>query len=71
MGRGYFVPFMPLFSEDISQRFMLERFGQYAVGNEASTLEIIWGMISNPLRLLIELVTPVNRTIKYLIGQLD
>ena len=69
MGRGYFVPFMPLFSEDISQRFMLERFGQYAVGNEASTLEIIWGMISNPLRLLIELVTPVNRTIKYLIGQ--
>ncbi len=59
---------MPLFSKDISQRFMLERFGQYADGNEASTLEIIWGMISNPWRLLVELVTPVDRTIKYLLG---
>ncbi|MBD2451895.1 DUF2079 domain-containing protein [Nostoc sp. FACHB-152] len=61
---------MPLFSKDISQRFMIERFGQYADGNEASTLEIIWGMISNPLRLLVELVTPVDRTIRYLIAQL-
>ncbi len=60
---------MPLFSQDISQRFMIERFGQYADGNEASTLEIIWGMISNPWRLLVELVTPVDRTIRYLIAQ--
>jgi uncharacterized membrane protein len=60
---------MPLFSKDISQRFMLERFGQYADGEEASTLEIIWGMISNPLRLLIELITPLDSTIKYLLGQ--
>lgn len=60
---------MPLFSEDISRRFMLERFGQFADGDEASTLEIIWGMISNPWRLIVELVTPVDRTIKYLIGQ--
>lgn len=60
---------MPLFSKDISQRFMLERFGQYADGEEASTIEIIWGMISNPLRLLVELFTPPDRTIKYLLGQ--
>lgn len=60
---------MPLFSKDISQRFMLERFGQYAQGKEASTLEILWGMIANPLRLLIELVTPVDKTIRYLLGQ--
>ncbi len=60
---------MPLFSKDISQRFMLERFGQYAQGKEASTLEILWGMIANPLRLLIELVTPADRTIRYLLGQ--
>jgi uncharacterized membrane protein len=60
---------MPIFSADISKRFMLERFGQYADGNEASTLEIIWGMISNPWRLFVELVTPVDRTIRYLIGQ--
>ncbi|PLZ96238.1 hypothetical protein CEN50_19400 [Fischerella thermalis CCMEE 5268] len=60
---------MPLFSKDISQRFMLERFGQYADGEEASTIEIIWGMISNPPRLLVELFTPLDRTIKYLLGQ--
>ncbi|MGI8500774.1 MAG: DUF2079 domain-containing protein [Hassallia sp.] len=60
---------MPLFSQDISQRFMMERFGQYANGNEASTVQIIWGIVSNPIRLLVELVTPVDRTIKYLLGQ--
>ena len=60
---------MPLFSEDIAKRFMLERFGQYASGESASTLEIIWGMISNPWRLIVELVTPVGETIKYLLGQ--
>ncbi|MGK7917104.1 MAG: DUF2079 domain-containing protein [Prochloraceae cyanobacterium] len=60
---------MPLFSADISKRFMLERFGQYATGEEASTLEIIWGMISNPWRLLVELFTPFFRTLNYLIGQ--
>lgn len=60
---------MPLFSEDIAKRFMLERFGQYAEGESASTLEIIWGMISNPWRLLVELVTPVGKTVTYLLGQ--
>ncbi len=60
---------MPLFSEDISQRFMMERFGQYADGEEASTLEIIWGMISNPWRLMVELFTPFFGTLKYLLGQ--
>ncbi|MBW4594823.1 MAG: DUF2079 domain-containing protein [Brasilonema angustatum HA4187-MV1] len=61
---------MPLFSEDVSRRFMLERFGQFGDGDgKASTQEIIWGMISNPWRLIVELVTPVDRTIKYLLGQ--
>lgn len=60
---------MPLFSADISRRFMLERFGQYATGEEASTLEIIWGMISNPWRLVVELVSPFWGTVKYLLGQ--
>lgn len=69
---GYIVALtnliMPIFSEDISKRFMMERFGQYADGDEASSLEIIWGMISNPLRLLTQLVTPVFGKIKYLVG---
>lgn len=60
---------MPLFSPDISQRFMIERFGQYADGEEASTLQIIWGMVRNPGNLLLELFTPFGDTVKYLLGQ--
>jgi uncharacterized membrane protein len=60
---------MPLFSEDISKRFMLERFGQYASGEDASTLDILGGMLSNPGRLIIELFTPFWGTVKYLLGQ--
>ncbi len=60
---------MPLFSQDISRRFMIERFGQYANGESASTLEIIWGMVSNPWRLLVELFSPFFGTIQYLLGQ--
>ncbi|MCL1463654.1 DUF2079 domain-containing protein [Argonema galeatum] len=61
---------MPLFSADISQRFMMERFGQYAEGEEeASTVEIIWGMIKNPWRLVVEMFSPFPGTIKYLLAQ--
>ncbi|MDF5725043.1 MAG: DUF2079 domain-containing protein [Rhizonema sp. PD37] len=60
---------MPLFSQDISRRFMIENFGQYTDHKEASTIEIIWGIVSNPWRLLVELVSPVDRTIRYLLSQ--
>lgn len=60
---------MPMFSDDISKRFMLERFGQYADGDEASTLEIIKNMLTSPGLLLVELFTPVFGTFKYLLGQ--
>jgi uncharacterized membrane protein len=60
---------MPLFSADISKRFMMERFGQYASGEEASTVDIIWGIVSNPWRLLVELFSPFFDTIEYLLGQ--
>ena len=60
---------MPLFSDDISQRFMLENFGQYAEGDRASTIEIIVNMIANPWRLLVEMLTPFFGTLKYLLGQ--
>ncbi|MEM7596028.1 MAG: DUF2079 domain-containing protein, partial [Cyanobacteria bacterium P01_A01_bin.83] len=60
---------MPLFSDDVSKRFMLENFGQYAEGDQASTLEIIFNMITNPGLLIRELFTPVFGTFKYLLGQ--
>lgn len=60
---------MPLFSDDISKRFMLENFGQYAEGDQASTLEIITNMITNPGLLIKEIFTPFFGTFKYLLGQ--
>ena len=61
---------MPMFSEDISKRFMLERFGQYVEGEEATTLDVIWAMLTQPWLLLMELVTPLDRTLRYLLGHL-
>ncbi|NJO79964.1 MAG: DUF2079 domain-containing protein [Cyanobacteria bacterium RM1_2_2] len=60
---------MPLFSADISQRFMIEQFGQFVDTPEASTLQVLWGILSNPVRLLVEIVTPINKTLRYLLGQ--
>ena len=60
---------MPLFSEDVSKRFMIEQFGQFVDKPEASTIDIIKGILSNPIRLAVELVTPIDPTIRYLLGQ--
>ncbi|MEC4982579.1 MAG: DUF2079 domain-containing protein [Oscillatoria sp. PMC 1068.18] len=59
---------MPLFSADISKRFMIERFGQFAESEEASTLEIIWGMVSNPGQLIGEFFSPLGLKLQYLLG---
>ena len=59
---------MPLFSDDVSKRYMLEKFGQYADGDEATTLDIMWGMLKNPFRLIVEIFSPVDKTIGYLLG---
>jgi uncharacterized membrane protein len=60
---------MPLFSDDISKRFMLENFGQYAEGDRATTIEILVNMITNPWQLVQEILTPWFDTFKYLLGQ--
>lgn len=59
---------MPLFSQDISRRFMIERFGHFVDNKEASTLEIIWAIVSHPWRLIVYLVSPMGMKIKYLLG---
>ena len=59
---------MPLFSEDISRRFMIEQFGKYVEGDRASTLDVIWALISKPWRLLMEIFTPFSRKVQYLLG---
>ncbi|MEM1369821.1 MAG: DUF2079 domain-containing protein [Cyanobacteria bacterium P01_H01_bin.15] len=60
---------MPIFSADVSRRFMLERFGQYVDGTEASTIDVLFGMARRPWLLVWELINPIGRTINYLLGQ--
>ncbi|MEB3229898.1 MAG: DUF2079 domain-containing protein [Leptolyngbyaceae bacterium] len=59
---------MPLFSEDISRRFMIEQFSPYIDGEEASTIQVMWGLLTRPGQLLWDLVTPLDRTLKYLMA---
>ncbi|MBD2102446.1 DUF2079 domain-containing protein [Leptolyngbya sp. FACHB-261] len=59
---------MPLFSPDISDRFMQERFGQY-VGKGGSSLDVLLAFVTRPWLVLQELVTPVDKTLTYLLGQ--
>ena len=61
---------MPLFSADNAQRFMVENFGQYLKGrDQASSLEVLGLVLSQPLDLLRELVSPPGNTITYLMAQ--
>lgn len=60
---------MPLFSEDISSRFMVEQFGHFVQGEDASTLDVLWAIATQPWLLLQELLTPIGRTIRYLLAQ--
>ena len=59
---------MPQFSEDVSERLLIQKFGQYVDNQSASTVEVLWGMISQPLLLIRELFSPVGATINYLLG---
>ena len=59
---------MPQFTEDIGQRLMVDKFGQYLKGDNPSTLAVIWGMITQPWLVAWELISPVGNTIEYLLG---
>ncbi len=59
---------MPLFSDDISRRFMIERFGHFTDKEEATTLDIIWAIVSKPGQLLVQLFSPFATKVKYLLG---
>ena len=60
---------MPMFSEDVSQRFAIERFGQYVDSDSASTLDLIVAMLQRPWLVALEIVQPFDRTLSYLLGQ--
>lgn len=60
---------MPWFSTDVSQRFMIEEFGQFVDGEQASTIDVLLGILKNPWRLIVEVISPFDRTLRYLLGQ--
>jgi uncharacterized membrane protein len=60
---------MPLFSDDISRRFMMERFGQYATGDRATPLQILWDMVSQPGRVIASLLREPIVKVLYVLVQ--
>lgn len=60
---------MPEFTEDVGKRLMVDKFGQYIKGENPSTLAVIWGMITQPWLVIWELISPIGKTVEYLIGQ--
>lgn len=60
---------MPLFSEDISRRFVIEQFAPYVDGDEATTIDVIKGVLTRPGQLISDIIYPVDRTLKYLLAQ--
>lgn len=59
---------MPQFSADISERFMIERFGQFTDEEEATTVDILRAIATQPWQMVQEIFTPVNKTVRYLLG---
>ena len=59
---------MPLFSADISQRLIVERFGQYTEGKPVSALEAIWAVVTHPGQILLELSSRFPQKLGYLLG---
>ncbi|NMG20486.1 DUF2079 domain-containing protein [Brasilonema bromeliae] len=61
---------MPLFSNDNSRLYLTARFDQYVPGNNSpSTLQLLWGIITHPKELIQSLFTPVDKRVKYFLGQ--
>ena len=60
---------MPLFSHDNSRIYLSSRFGQYGVGDDPSTLDVIRGILTHPKELVLSLLTPFDKRVKYFSGQ--
>jgi len=60
---------MPMFSADVSQRMIVERFGQYTGGKPASTVVAIQAVLSQPGLILTEVCSRFPQKLSYLIDQ--
>ncbi|XGV94919.1 MAG: DUF2079 domain-containing protein [Leptolyngbya sp. BL-A-14] len=58
---------MPSFSPDVSQRLIVERFGQYTGGKPASPMEAIGAILSQPGQILAEIFSRFPKKLSYLV----
>ncbi|MGV0024280.1 DUF2079 domain-containing protein [Phormidesmis priestleyi] len=59
---------MPQISEDNPRLYMAVRFRQFVNHDEPTTLEVLWGMLTNPIALITSIFTPLDRRLIYLIS---
>ncbi|KAM3112866.1 DUF2079 domain-containing protein [Phormidesmis sp. 146-33] len=59
---------MPQISEDNPRLYMAVRFRQFVNHDEPTTLEVLWGMLTNPIALITSIFTPVDRRLIYLVS---
>ncbi|MBR8838730.1 MAG: DUF2079 domain-containing protein [Stigonema ocellatum SAG 48.90 = DSM 106950] len=74
LGFGYTIlvtnSIMPLFSNDNSRLYLSEYFSKFVPGNNSpSTLQLFWGMLTHPQEVLKSVFLPVDRRVKYFLGQ--
>jgi len=60
---------MPLFSNDNSQLYLHTYFSQFVQGNNPSTLQLLWNIISHPEKLVVSLFTPFYTRVEYFLLQ--
>lgn len=61
---------MPMFTDEVSRRFMVEEFGHFTDEQQASTVDVLWAIVRRPWIVLRELFFPLSKTIKYVLGHL-
>ncbi|MEM9003811.1 MAG: DUF2079 domain-containing protein [Cyanobacteria bacterium P01_F01_bin.86] len=59
---------MPLFSEEIGTNFLATSYAPYVDQENASTLTLVLGFLRRPDRVLIDWLTPVSDTLRFLSG---
>ncbi len=61
---------MPLFSDDNGRLYLADRFRQFVNGNPSpSTMQVLWGILTQPVALLSSLVMPLEVKLFYLFRQ--
>jgi uncharacterized membrane protein len=59
---------MPQISADNPRLYMAVRFRQFVNHDDPTTLEVLWGMLTNPIALITSIFTPLDRRLIYLVS---